>query len=137
MKIQSRSLFVKNLNFKTTEESLRKHFSEHIKEGSILSVKVKKHVKNGKNVSMGFGFLEFDSTQTATNVCGDLQGTVLDAHALNLQLCHSKNDRPVPKSVEKDKSSTKLLVKNLAFEATAKELRQLFASFGQVITVKK
>ncbi|KAL6499992.1 hypothetical protein OROGR_027902 [Orobanche gracilis] len=132
-RVESRSLFVKNLNFKTTEESLRKHFSEHIKEGSILSVKVKKHVKNGKNVSMGFGFLEFDSTQTATNVCRDLQGTVLDAHALNLQLCHAKNDRPVPKSVEKDKSSTKLLVKNLAFEATAKELRQLFAPFGQQI----
>ncbi|KAL6499990.1 hypothetical protein OROGR_027900 [Orobanche gracilis] len=135
-RVESRSLFVKNLNFKTTEESLRKHFSEHIKEGSILSVKVKKHVKNGKNVSMGFGFLEFDSTQTATNVCRDLQGTVLDAHALNLQLCHSKNDRPVPKSVEKDKSSTKLLVKNLAFEATAKELRQLFASFGQIKSLR-
>lgn len=37
---QSRSLFVKNLNFKTSDENLRKHFGEHIKEGRILSVKV-------------------------------------------------------------------------------------------------
>ena len=37
---QSRSLFVKNLNFKTSDENLRKHFSEHMKEGSIISVRV-------------------------------------------------------------------------------------------------
>lgn len=36
-------------------------------------MQVKKHLKNGKNVSMGFGFLEFDSVETATNVCRDLQ----------------------------------------------------------------
>jgi hypothetical protein len=33
---------------------------------------------------------------------------------------------------EKDKSSTKLLVRNVAFEATEKDLRQLFSPFGQV-----
>lgn len=38
--LQARSLFVKNLNFKTTDESLRNHFSELMKEGRILSVKV-------------------------------------------------------------------------------------------------
>ena len=34
---------------------------------------MKKHLKNGKNLSMGFGFIEFDSVETATNVCRDLQ----------------------------------------------------------------
>ncbi|RHN48057.1 putative nucleotide-binding alpha-beta plait domain-containing protein [Medicago truncatula] len=69
-----------------------------MKEGRILSVKVKKkHLKNGKNVSMGFGFVEFDSTETATSVCNDLQGTVLDGHALILLLCHVKNDGKVYK----------------------------------------
>ena len=38
--LQSRSLFVKNLNFKTADESLKKHFSEHMKEGRIQSVRV-------------------------------------------------------------------------------------------------
>ncbi|KAG5008345.1 hypothetical protein JHK82_026269 [Glycine max] len=57
-RVQARTLFVKNLNFNTTDESLRKHFSENMKEGAILSVKVKKHLKNGKNVSMGYGFVE-------------------------------------------------------------------------------
>jgi multiple RNA-binding domain-containing protein 1 len=30
-------------------------------------------MKKGKNVSMGFGFIEFDSVETATNICRDLQ----------------------------------------------------------------
>ncbi|CAI0392519.1 unnamed protein product [Linum tenue] len=96
-------------------------------------IEIKKHIKNGKNVSMGFGFLEFDSVETATNICRDLQGTVLDGHALILQLCHTNRDEHMTKKVEKDKSSTKLLVRNVAFEATEKDLRQLFSPFGQIL----
>lgn len=135
-RVESRSLFVKNLNFKTSDESLKKHFSNNMKSGSIKSVKVKKHVKNGKNVSMGFGFIEFDSLETATNVCKDLQGSVLDGHALILQLCHAKKDGQVLKKDEKDRSSTKLLVRNVAFEATEKDLRQLFSPFGQIRSLR-
>ncbi|KDP32677.1 hypothetical protein JCGZ_13675 [Jatropha curcas] len=135
-RIESRSLFVKNLNFRTSDESLKKHFSEHMKEGKILSVRIKKHLKNGKNVSMGFGFLEFDTVETATNVCTDLQGTVLDGHALILQLCHAKKDEQVGKKVDKDRSTTKLLVRNVAFEATEKDLRQLFSPFGQIKSLR-
>ena len=62
------------------------------------------------------------------------QGSVLDGHALILQLCHAKKDEQAEKKVAKDKSSTKLLVRNVAFEATKKDLRDLFSPFGQVIT---
>ena len=57
----------------------------------------------------------------------------MDGHQLILQHCHAKQD-DVPKKVVKDKSSTKILVKNVAFEATKKELRQLFSTYGEVIT---
>lgn len=57
---------------------------------------------------------------------------MLDGHALNLQLCHAKKDSQVSKKKDKDLSSTKLLVRNVAFEATEKDLRQLFSPFGQV-----
>ncbi|KAJ0980850.1 hypothetical protein J5N97_009105 [Dioscorea zingiberensis] len=133
---ESRTVYVKNLNFKTSDEILKKHFSDHMNKGSIRSVKVKTHIKNGKTLSMGFGFIEFDSVDTATNICRDLQGTILDGHALILQLCHGKTDGQVLKSDEKDKSSTKLLVRNVAFEATEKDLRQLFSSFGQVKSIR-
>lgn len=107
--LQSRSLYVKNLNFKTSDASLGKHFSELIKNGKVLSarvihldptsghlsenciqlhlllfshVQVKKHLKNGKNVSMGFGFLEFDCVETAVTVCKALQVLFLAASAI-------------------------------------------------------
>lgn len=57
----------------------------------------------------------------------------MDGHALILQLCHAKKDEQVVKKAAKDKSSTKLLVRNVAFEATEKDLRQLFSPFGQVV----
>ncbi|KAL7089774.1 hypothetical protein ACP275_13G203400 [Erythranthe tilingii] len=131
-RIESRSLYVKNLNFRSSDENLKTHFAEHMKGGNILSVRVKKHMKNGKNVSMGFGFIEFDSIDTVVKVCRDLQGTVLDGHALILQLCHAKKDAVLPKKVGNDKSSTKLIVRNIAFEATEKDLRLLFSPFGQI-----
>ncbi|KAF7831239.1 multiple RNA-binding domain-containing protein 1 [Senna tora] len=64
-----------------------------------------------------------------------VEGTVLDGQS-NLQLCHAKKDGQVPKTVEKDKSPTKLSVKNVAFEATKKELRQLFSPFGQIKSLR-
>ncbi|KAI3973091.1 hypothetical protein MKX01_019749 [Papaver californicum] len=72
-RVESRSLFVKNLNFRTSDENLKKHFTEKIMVGRIQSAKVKKHLKNGKNVSMGFGYIELDSVETPTKVCKDLQ----------------------------------------------------------------
>ncbi|KAL2930769.1 Multiple RNA-binding domain-containing protein 1 [Bienertia sinuspersici] len=135
-RVESRSLYVKNLSFKTADESLREHISENMKEGRISSVKIVKHLKHGKNVSTGFGFIEFDSIGTATNVCRDLQGTVLDGHALTLQLCHAKKDEKVLKKAGNDQSSTKLIVRNVAFEATEKDLRQLFSPFGQLKSLR-
>ncbi|KAI3877865.1 hypothetical protein MKX03_028751 [Papaver bracteatum] len=88
-RVELRSLFVKILNFSTSNENLKKHFTEKIKEGRIQSAKVKKHLKNGKNVSMGFGSIELDSVETAGKVCKDLHGTILDGHAFSLQHCNA------------------------------------------------
>ncbi|KAJ3684466.1 hypothetical protein LUZ61_013630 [Rhynchospora tenuis] len=126
-RVESRSLFVKNLNFRTTDELLKQHFSNNTKNGTIKSVKIKKHLKNGKNVSMGFGFVEFDSVETATNVLKELQGTVLDGHALILQLCHAKRDGVASKKEGKDYSSTKLIVRNVASKQQQKTLDSYLA----------
>ncbi|KZV41921.1 multiple RNA-binding domain-containing protein 1-like [Dorcoceras hygrometricum] len=135
-RIESRTLYVKNLNFKTSEVDVKNHFTKHMKGGKLLSVRVKKHVKNGKSISKGFGFMEFDSSETAASVRKDLQGTVLDGHALILQLCHAKNNDLLPKKLENNRSSTKLIIRNVAFEATEKELRQLFSPFGQIKSLR-
>lgn len=137
------TLFVKNLNFSTTPEGLRKVFSGL--EGYRSSrINVKNDFANpGKTLSMGYGFVEFDSkanAQKALNamqVCkvkGDmheqaliiaLQGYILDDHALQLKFSHSNPSGSTKKNVKKAES-TKLVVHNVPFEATEKELRELF-----------
>ncbi|CAM8993641.1 unnamed protein product [Rhodiola kirilowii] len=131
-RVESQTLYVKNLNFKTTEDSLRQHFARNLKEGKISSIKIKKYVKNGKNLSMGYGFIEFDSVDTATRTCKDLQETELDGYKLNLQLSHAKKDEKAPGKADKNKSTTKILVRNVAFELKEKDLRDLFSPYGQI-----
>ncbi|EFH47437.1 hypothetical protein ARALYDRAFT_349841 [Arabidopsis lyrata subsp. lyrata] len=107
---ESNVLYVKNLNFNTTDESLRKHLTELVKQGKILSVKIKKNGKSRPR-SSGYGFVEFDSVETATSVYRDLQGTTfLDRHKLILRFSENKR----------------------TFEATKQELRQLCSPFGQI-----
>jgi multiple RNA-binding domain-containing protein 1 len=133
---ESNVLNVKNLSFKTTDEGLKKHFTKLVKQGKILSVTIIKHKKNEKYLSSGYGFVEFDSVETATSVYRDLQGTVLDGHALILRFCENKRSDKVGKDSNKDKPCTKLHVKNIAFEATKRELRQLFSPFGQIKSMR-
>ncbi|CAH8369537.1 unnamed protein product [Eruca vesicaria subsp. sativa] len=128
--VNSSVLYVKNLSFKTTEEGFKMQLTEMVKHGKIL--RVKKTCKKGKCLSTGYGFVEFDSMETATSVYRDLQETVLDGHALKFRFSKSKQSDTVGNGSEKDKNSKKLHVKNVAFEATKKELRQLFSQFGQI-----
>ncbi|KNA18332.1 hypothetical protein SOVF_071790 [Spinacia oleracea] len=130
------TLYVKNLHFGTTDEKLGKYFRENVNDGKILSARVVKHLEEGKYVSSGYGFVEFDSSTTANNVLRVLQGTILDGHALKLQLSQPKKDTRAVQKVQKGQSSTKLIVRNLPFEATKKELRQLFSPFGQVKSLR-
>lgn len=69
-----------------------------------------------------------------------MQGTVLDGHALVLQLSHNAkkaggSDSKVSATkgkTESKESSTKIIVRNVAFEATRRDLQQIFNPFGQV-----
>lgn len=128
----SRSIFVKNLNFKTTKVALQKHFEQHLENGQLRKVTMKSDPPKKEN--MGFCFIEFDTAETTRNICKLLQGTVLDGHALSLQISHHKKEVKTmhQKNVDKNKSSTKIIVRNVAFEATKKDMRQLFSPFGQI-----
>lgn len=69
-----------------------------------------------------------------------MQGTVLDGHALILQLSHNgkraggvdSRSSAAKAKADKKESSTKIIVRNVAFEATRKDLLQIFNPFGQV-----
>lgn len=64
-----------------------------------------------------------------------LQGSTLDGHKLVLQLSQRKagaSEGVSKKDKEDEDASNKLIVRNLAFEATRSDVHGLFSPFGQV-----
>ena len=63
-----------------------------------------------------------------------LQGSMLDKHKLALQLSTRKASSAVKaqKQAAPEKQSTKLVVRNVAFEATRKDVMSLFSPFGHM-----
>ena len=92
------TLFVKNLSFSTTDETLKAACEEALgKTGELKSAKVV--VKQGGK-SAGFGFVETDSAEAAERLVRQLEGHMLEGHALRVSL---STGRKVQK-VEKQKS---------------------------------
>lgn len=135
-------LFVKNLAWKTDDASLRRHFDKAASAvgGTCRSAKVamrQEKGKKGKALSMGFGFVECSSESVAKAVLKQLQGMELDGHKLLIQLSQRKR---LPEDGAKDQSdgkaakanATKLVARNVAFEATRKDIVGLFGPFGHI-----
>jgi multiple RNA-binding domain-containing protein 1 len=120
------TIFVKNLNFKTTDQGFKDTFSA---AQGLISSKISMKNNKGVFLSMGFGFLEFKSVENAMECLKTMQGFLLDGHELLLKF--SKNNQKSSqgtkrKAGEQKEGQTKLLVKNLPFEATKKDLLLLF-----------
>ena len=119
------------------------------KAGKIISCKI---VRNSKNqLSRGYGFVELDSKASAEKAMKKLQNFILEEHALKLSLSKKnvtkdkKPDSQLSKRKEKseqaivekeDMQSNKLMVKNLAFEATEAEIKELFKTYGALKKVR-
>ena len=144
---QGKILFVKNLDFSTNEKQLKKFFEK--KDYIVKKVEIAKHLKEGKNVSSGFGFVELKDEKMVLKAMKNLQGALLGGHSLKLSISKSSNNDSKNKELLKNKrkreteyndyeyedenvSNNKLLIKNLAFEANKEELRKLFKVYGQV-----
>ena len=127
--VEGSTLFIKNINFKTTDEGLKKAFASVDGIKSTM-IRYKPDPKNpGKTLSMGFGFAEFVSKEKAMNAMKAMNGFILDANKLEIKF----SDRSSSKSESKSKSriapkdhGTKLLVRNIPFEATKKDIQGLF-----------
>ena len=130
---QQTTVFIKNLNFSTTEKILSKSFERF---GTVRKVTIatKRDASGTKVLSMGYGFVEYSSMKEAQDAIEKLQGVRIEGHALELKLSQKKL---VPtKKRAQVKGCTKITVRNVAFEATVKDIRQLFASFGQLKRVR-
>ena len=78
------------------------------------------------------GFMQQEVSKSL--VCHWLQGSMLDKHKLALQLSTRKVSSAVKsnKEANPEKQSTKLVVRNVAFEATRKDVMSLFSPFGHM-----
>ncbi|KAI2491929.1 RNA recognition motif containing protein [Fragilaria crotonensis] len=146
----SSSIYVKNLSFSTTEEQLRALFEKHVPVRAVkIPVKAAPLKRSAtaddttapstRMLSMGFGFVECDSEESVRKALRALQGTVVDDHALELKRSSKSLTRDdsgsIPK-VPKGKNPTKIMCRNVPFQATRKEILQLFGSFGQLKKVR-
>ncbi|XP_033978279.1 probable RNA-binding protein 19 [Trematomus bernacchii] len=132
------TLFIKNLNFTTTEETLQETFS---KCGKITSCTIsKKQDKTGNMLSMGYGFVQYQTAEAAQKALRTLQHCSVDDHQLELKVSERATRTPEVsrKKKQKDKKQTgsKILVRNVPFQATVREIRELFCTFGELKTVR-
>jgi len=151
----SQTVYVKNLNFSTSEDQLKKAFAKagfHPRAVKIptKAAPVKKRKGSAsaadpsdsetRSLSMGFGFAEFQSEEEALKATKSMQGKLVDGHALEIKLStkslSSSSKAPASASADDSSKNTKIMVRNVPFEATRTELLQLFGSFGQLKKVR-
>lgn len=139
--VNTSTLFVRNISFSSTNERLREVF-EPLDGFMSAKIKMKPDPKKpGKFLSMGFGFLEFQSMQQAEAALAAMDGYKLDGHELLIRASHKAVDAAEAKRVEDDAKkmaarTTKIIIKNLPFETSRRDIRALFGSYGQLRSVR-
>ena len=78
----SQKLYVGNLNYKTTEDTLKQLFSQF---GEVTSV----NILQGR----GFGFVEMTTVESAQDAKGKLNGTDFDGRKLIINDARPRTDR--------------------------------------------
>ncbi|KAM0719987.1 hypothetical protein Q7P37_004122 [Cladosporium fusiforme] len=135
------TLFVRNLNFDTTSQQLTETF-EPLDGFLTACVKTRTDPKKpGQILSMGFGFLEFSSSAQAQAALQAMDGYSLHGHKLQIRASHKGADaaeqrRKEDKAKRESSKKTKVVVKNLPFEATKKDVRSLLGAYGQLRSVR-
>ena len=121
------TLFVKNLAFSTTPERLDRAFRS-LPSFAFARVQMKPDPKNpGSKLSMGYGFVGFKDVEGTKRALKSMQGYVLDGHSLSVRLAGRGAEEPSEGKVKAgEKSSTKMIVKNVPFEASKRDIRELF-----------
>ena len=77
---------------------------------------------------MGYGFVGFKTRDSAKRALGGLEGFEVDGKTLEAKFAQRGADEKVEKKggMQGTTKSTKVLVKNLPFEVSSKDVRELF-----------
>lgn len=139
--LETSTLFVRNLNFSTTNARLAEVFQPL---DGFLSARVKTKPdpkRPGETLSMGFGFVEFRTSAQARAALATMNGYKLDQHELVIKTSHKATDAAEERRREDNAKKiamrgTKILIKNLPFQATKKDIRNLFSAYGKLRSVR-
>ncbi len=80
-------LYVGNLSYNTTDDSLKAHFAQ---AGQVVSATVMMDRMTGR--SRGFGFVEMASDSEAQNAVDQLNGKDLDGRPLRVDIARPKEN---------------------------------------------
>jgi len=122
--VQTGTIFVKSLSFATSTQDLERHFAS---AGKVRSVVFPGSADEGF-ANRGFGFVEFSS---ATDAAKALSLTDLNGRTLVIEA-----SRVSKKAASSSKKQSKLVIRNLAFAASAGDVRDLFGTFGSLKNVR-
>jgi len=128
------TLYVKNLDFSTTSAGLTNAF-KNFPGFRMATVKTKPPNVKGERLSMGFGFVTFQSQELASAAMN--AGVVLDGRKLEIKF--ARQGTTEIKSAATTKSAAtrkKIVVKNLGFSVTKKDLRELFGTYGHIQSLR-
>jgi cold-inducible RNA-binding protein len=88
---QSVRLFIGNLSWKTTSESLKRAFQNAVgAESSVVNAHVVMDRYSGR--SKGFGFVTFTSPEDAASAVNLLNGKEVDGRAIRVDLAHEREE---------------------------------------------
>ncbi|KZT68334.1 RNA-binding domain-containing protein [Daedalea quercina L-15889] len=130
------TLFAKNLAFSTTTEGLVTAL-RHLPGFAFARVQAKVDpARPNVRLSMGYGFVGFKTKDEAKRGLKSLEGFVLDGHVLTVKWAGRGADETEGEEAKGRPKGSKMIVKNLPFEATKKDLQQLFGSHAQLKSVR-
>jgi polyadenylate-binding protein len=116
------NVFIKNLDKSVDLKELSDAFSQF---GNILSAKIALDKSTGE--SLGYGFVNFDSDESANEAIQKVNGTELKGKVIIVASFVPKDKRP------KDRNKfTNVYIKNLPDNCTKDKLEAIFSQFGTI-----
>lgn len=135
------TLFMKNLNFDTVESTIKNAF-KHLGAIHLIQIARKRNPDDPKQpLPLGYGFIQFKMASSAEKALKSMQFCEIDDKQIELQ----RSDRTLQSQAQTERkpgkkknqaTSTKIMVRNIPFQANINELRDLFKTFGELKAVR-
>ncbi|XP_027319963.3 nucleolin [Anas platyrhynchos] len=118
----ARTLFVKNLPYRLTEEEMKNVFENAVEVRIVL---------NKEGSSKGMAYVEFKTEAEADKALEEKQGTEIDGRAMVIDYTGEKSQQENQKGGGERESKT-LIVNNLSYAASEETLQELFKKASSI-----